>query len=92
MFGELITALQDVGIMEVTKQLNIIYDTGELPHDVTKSVFVAIPKKAGTTECEQHRTISLMSHLTKVLLRVLMCRMRNKIRPEQFGSVANRGT
>ena len=38
--------------------------------------------KPGTTDCEQHRAISLMSHLTKVLLRVLMCRMRNKIRPE----------
>ena len=37
-----------------------------------------------------------MSHLTKILLRVLMCRMRNKIRPEisevQFGFVADKGT
>ena len=31
---ELITALQDIGIMEVTKLLNIIYDTGEIPHDL----------------------------------------------------------
>ena len=93
---ELITALQDIGIMDVTKLLNIIYNTGEIPHDLTKAVFIAIPKKPGTIDCEQHRTISLMSHITKVLLRVLLCRMRNKIQPEisekQFGFVADRAT
>ena len=92
---ELITAQQDIEIMEVIKLLNIIYDTGEIPHNLTKSVFIAIPKNPGTTDCEQHRTISLMSQLAKVLLRVLLCRMRSKIRPEisekQFGFVADRG-
>ncbi|XP_037789312.1 uncharacterized protein LOC119584717 [Penaeus monodon] len=34
---EIITALKEVGIMEITKLLNIIYDTGELPNDLTKS-------------------------------------------------------
>ena len=44
---ELITVLQDIGVMEVTKLLNIIYNTGEIPHDLTKSLFIAIPKKPG---------------------------------------------
>ncbi|XP_076314986.1 uncharacterized protein LOC143227418 [Tachypleus tridentatus] len=79
---ELLLALKEVGIQEVTKLLNTIYDTGEIPEDFKKSVFIALPKKPGTTDCEQHRIISLMSHLTKVLLRVLMSRMRNEIRPE----------
>ena len=93
---ELITVLKDIGIMEVTKLLNIVYNTGEIPHDLTKPVFIAKLMKPGTTDCEQHRTISLMSHLTKVLLRVLLCRMRSKIRPEisekQLGVVTGRGT
>ena len=93
---ELITALQDIGVMEVTKLLNIICYTGEIPHDLAKSVFIVIPKKPGTTDCEQHRTISPISQQAKVLLRVLLCRMRSKIRPEisekQFGFVADRGT
>ncbi|XP_076359035.1 uncharacterized protein LOC143251662 [Tachypleus tridentatus] len=72
---ELLLALKEVGIQEVTKLLNAIYDTGEIPEDFKKSVFIALPKKPGTTDCEQHRIISLMSHLTKVLLRVLMSRM-----------------
>ena len=41
------------------------------------SVHIAIPKKVGTVECDQHHTISLMSHLTKVMLRLLMNRMKS---------------
>ena len=61
-----------------------------------KSIFIAIPKKTATTECEQHRTISLMSHITKILLRIIMMRVRNKIKPEiaeeQCGFVDGKGT
>ena len=75
---------------------HLIYTTGEIPTDMKKSVYIAIPKKQGTVDCDQHRTISLMSHLTKVMLRVLMNRMRDKILPEisetQFGSMADKGT
>ena len=88
--------LDEVGINTVTKLLNNLYDTGEIPADMKKSIYIAIPKKPGTTDCDQHRTISLMSHLTKVLLRILMKRMRNKILPEisetQFGYMADKGT
>ena len=61
-----------------------------------KSVFIALLKKAGATECELHRTISLMSHVTKILLRIIMMRVRNKVRPEiaeeQCGFVEGKGT
>ena len=67
-----------------------------IPADLEKSVYIAIPKKPGTVECDQHRTISLMSHVTKIMLRVLMNRMRNNILPEisetQFGFMADKGT
>ena len=53
------------------------------------------PKKR-TAECDQQRTISLMSHLTKVMLPVLMKRMRNKILREisenPFGCTADKDT
>ena len=67
-----------------TKLLNAIYDSGAIPEDLAKSVFIALPKIPGATECELHRTISLMSHITKVLLRVLMLRMRKSLRPEML--------
>ena len=53
-------------------------------------------KKKGAVECDRQRTISLNSHLTKVMLKVLMNRMRNKILPEisetQFGFITDKGT
>ena len=61
---------------------------------MSKSVFIAIPKVQGTLECEKHRTISIMSQVTKILLRVVLTRIRNKIRPqiseEQYGFVKER--
>ncbi len=94
--AEAIESLEDLGIDMVTKLLNAIYDTGAIPTEMSKSVFIALPKKTGATECELHRTISLMSHMTKILLRILMQRMKNKVRPEianaQYGFMEDRGT
>ena len=93
---EQIEALEEFGISKITILLNEIYDTGHIPKDMLKSVFIALPKKAGATQCEFHRTISLMSHVTKILLRIVMMRVRNKIRPEiaeeQCGFVEGKGT
>ena len=49
---------------------------------MSKSIFTALPKKPRATEWELHRTISLMSHATKILLKIIMKRARNKIKPE----------
>ena len=68
------------------------------PYDekIDESIFIAIPKKIGTTECELHRTISLMSHGTKIILRVILLRARSKIGPEmseeQYGFMQDKGT
>ena len=69
---EMITALEGLGIHVLTKLANMIYDTGTFPDELSKSIFIVIPKKIGTTECELHRTISLMSHVTKIILRVML--------------------
>ncbi|GFO05996.1 RNA-directed DNA polymerase from mobile element jockey-like [Plakobranchus ocellatus] len=42
---ELIEALEDFGIGKVTHLLNEIYDTGQIPTDLSKSTFIALPKK-----------------------------------------------
>ena len=71
-------------------------ESGDIPTDLSKSIFIAIPKKPGATECEMHRTISLMSHITKVILRVIMMRVRRKLKPEigkeQCGFMEDTGT
>ena len=98
MSSEMLNALGEFGIKELTKLLNIIEDTGEIPTNLKSQCTLNFPKNSDTFECDQHRTISLMSHLTKVMLRVrvLMNRMRNKIllviSETQFGFMAYKGT
>ena len=93
---EMIKALDDFGIEKLTIMANEIYDTGKIPQDLSKSIFIALPEKPGTIECELHRTISLMSHITKVILRVIMMRARRCTKPEinqeQCGFVEDTGT
>src|ERR1700730_7448816 len=83
-------------LRKITEIGNDIYNSGEIPDDLSKSIFIELPKKPGVTECELHRTISLMSVVLKVILRILMQRMRNKIRPEinktQYGFMNDTGT
>ena len=62
--------------------MNEAYDTGCIPNGLLKSVFIALPRRSGTIECQNHRTISLMSHATKLLMRIIMMRIQNKIKPE----------
>ncbi|XP_037776725.1 uncharacterized protein LOC119573587 [Penaeus monodon] len=72
---EMIVVLEDFGIEKLTEVLNEVYDSGQIP-DLSKSIFIALPKKTGAIECESHRTISLMGHVIKILLRILMMRAR----------------
>ena len=78
---EIITALEDFGIEKLTECINEVYDTGDIPKHLSKSIFMALPNKPGAIECELHRTISLMSHIIKMLLRVIILRTRSRIKP-----------
>jgi hypothetical protein len=80
---EEIEAIGDFGVDILTKLIiNDIYYTGYLPQDLKKSIFIPLRKKDDAVECEDHRTICIMSHVTKIFLRVILRRIRNKIRPE----------
>ena len=61
-----------------------------------QSIFIALPKKAGTIECDNYRLISLMSHITKIILRILMNRnqrrMNGAISDVQFHYKSGKGT
>jgi hypothetical protein len=45
-----------------------IWTTGEWPEEWVTSELIVLPKVAGTQDCSKHRTISLISHASKVLL------------------------
>ena len=80
----------------MTKTAYKIYDGGHFPTYMSRSVFITLPKNTGTAKCELYLTISLMSHMTKVTLKILSLRMRGRtkgeISEEQFGFMPDKGT
>ena len=89
-------AFQEYGVEKLTGTINKTYGDGVFPEDLNKSISIALRKKPGAAECEQHRTISLMSHIKKIILRILLLGARSRITPEigveQFGFVEDAGT
>ena len=80
--AEMLTAIEEFGVQKLADLINKIYESGETLDDLSKSVFVALPEKSGAIECELHRTISLMSHITKLVLKIIMVKTRSRIRPK----------
>ena len=74
----------------------MMYVQGSFLGELNKSIFIALPKMNGTIKCEKHRTISLMSHVTKLVLRIVINRIRGRtlheIAPEQYGFMPDKGT
>ena len=77
-----VKALSDSAVNVLHDLANTIYETGKIPEILQKSVFITIPKKIGVTECENFRIIAIMSHAIKILLKICVLRMKNKIHPE----------
>ena len=92
-----ILKLLDVNGVKVLHQLfNCIYDTGKIPDDWLMSTFVTLPKKPSATQCKDYRTISLMSHVLKLFLRIIHQRIYRRIEEHltntQFGFRNGLGT
>ena len=58
------------------KICNKIWLTGEWPIPWTQSLIITIPKKGNLQQCKNYRTISLICHPSKVLLKVLLNRLK----------------
>ena len=61
-----------------------------------KSVFIPIPKKGNAKECSNYRTVALISHASKVMLKILQARLQQYVNRElldvQAGFRKGRGT
>ena len=80
----IIDAQGDVGVLCIL--FNQLCNEGVILEEMCQSVFVPIPKRPGTILCEEHSTIILMAHLTKVMLKVLGKRIKLKIETERNAS------
>lgn len=76
---ELLKLLNDKSVNMILQLFNTIYSTGIIPQEWLLSTFITIPKKTNAMQCSDHRTISLMSHLLKVFLRVIHNRIYQKL-------------
>ena len=57
-----------------------IWTTQQWPQDWKRSVFIPIPKKA--KECSKYRTVALISHTSKVMLKILQARLQQYVNCE----------
>ena len=73
-----------------------IWKTQQWPQDWKRSVFIPIPKKGNAKECSNYHTIVLISHASKVMLKILQARLQQYVNRElsdaQAGFRKGRGT
>ena len=73
-----------------------IWKTQQWPQDWKRSVFTPIPKKGNAKECSNYSTIALISHASKLMLKILHARlqqyMNHEILDVQIGFRKGRGT
>ena len=94
--AEAIKAGGETSIEILKNIIDKIWHTGDWPEEWVTSELIVLPKVAGTLECSKHRTISLLSHASKVLLEIIRKRIATHVRlvmaEEQFGFVPGKGT
>ena len=61
-----------------------IWKTQPWPQDWKRSIFIPIPKKGNAKECSNYRTIALISHTSKVMLKILQARLQQYIEPRTY--------
>ena len=59
-----------------------IWKTQQWPQNWKRSVFTPILKKGNAKECSNYRTIALISHATKVMLKILQARLQQYVNHE----------
>ena len=73
-----------------------IWKMQQWPQDWKRSVFIPIPKKGNAKECSNYHTIALISHTSKVMLKILQARLQQYVNHElpdvQAGFRKGRGT
>ena len=73
-----------------------IWKTQQWPQDWKRTVFIPIPKKGNAKECSNYCTIALISHASKVILKILQARLQQYMNHElpdvQAGFRKGRGT
>ena len=76
---ELFQILKDDAVKVLHSICQQIWKTQQWPKDWKRSVFIPIPKKGSVKECSNYRTITLISHASKVMLKILQARLQQHV-------------
>ena len=93
---ELFQILKDDDVKVLHSTCQQIWKIQQWPQDWKRSVFIPVPKKGSAKECSNYRTILLISHTSKVMLKILQARLQQYVNREcpdvQAGFRKGRGT
>ena len=88
--------LEDDAVTVLHSICQQIWKTQQWPQDWKRSVFIPIPKKDNAKECSNYSTIALISHASKVMLKIFQARLQQYVNRElpnvQAGFRKGRGT
>ena len=79
---ELFQILKDDAVKVLYSICQQICKTQQWPQDWKRSVFIPIPKKGNVKEWSNYRTIALISHAGKVMLKILQARLQQYVNRE----------
>ena len=93
---ELFQILKDDAVKVLHSICQQIWKAQQWPEDWKRSIFIPIPKKGNAKECSSYHTIALISHASKVMLKILQVRLQQYMNCElldvQAGFRKGRGT
>ena len=93
---ELFQILKDDAVKRLHSKCQKIWQTQQWPQDCKRSVFIPLPKKGNAKECSNYHRIALISHASKVMLKILQARLQQYVNRElpdvQAGFRKGRGT
>ena len=72
---ELFQILEDDAVKLQHSICQQIWETQQWPQEWKRSVVIPIPKKSNAKECSNHFTVALISHASKVMLKILQARL-----------------
>ena len=79
---ELFQILKDDAMKILHSICQQIWKTQQWPQDWKRSIFIPIPKKGNAKECSNNRTVALISHISKIMLRILQARLQQYVNRE----------
>ena len=93
---ELFQILKDAAVKVLHSICQQIWESQQWPQDWKRSFFIPVLKKGNAKKCSNYRTIALISHATKVMLKILQARLQRHVNRElldvQAGFRKGRGT